>query len=222
MRHIELLESRSLPTGLALIAGTVFDDLTGDGLSADDPGIAAVTVSLSRDGGNGFFDAGAVGGDDVLVDSQATDAQGRYEFEFLSDGRYFIEQAAVAGRLQHPDANIVTVDISAAEALGVPDLLIDDFSATVQTTTANTVTRTNSSAVAATEAIGGERDFFLELTSVSGTLSLESDSVASDLLEFTASAVATGCRMVIWDGVDGDGATLSASGLGVCLCNGSQ
>lgn len=221
--RVETLESRSLPTGLALIAGTVFDDLAGDGLTLSDPVLTGVTVSLYRDGGNGVFDGGAGGGDDVLLATDSTDAQGQYEFEYLSEGRYFVEQAAVAGHQQRPGANIVTQDVSATDALGVPGVLIDDFSTTVQATQATTSRRTNSSSVAAVEAIGGERDFFLQLTSATGTLSLDSDDVTPDVLEFTASAVAAGRRVVTWDGVDGDGLTLDPTGLGgVDLTNGGQ
>ena len=140
--QVEVLESRSLPTGLGLISGTVFDDLTGNGLSADDPVLAAVAVSLYRDGGNNTFDAG--GGDDVLVGTNSTDALGYYEFEFLSAGRYFVSQAAVAGHQQHAGASVVTQLISAADALGVPHALIDDFSTTSQTTSVTTAVRTRS------------------------------------------------------------------------------
>ncbi len=105
---VETLQSRSLPTGLALIAGAVFDDLTGDGLSGDDPALTAIAVSLFRDGGNGQFEGTAVGSDDMLIGTDTTDAQGRYEFEFLDEGRYFVEQASVPGRLQRPGANLAT------------------------------------------------------------------------------------------------------------------
>ena len=212
--RVETLESRSLPTGLALIAGTVFDDLAGDGLTLSDPVLTGVTVSLYQDGGNGVFDGGAGGGDDVLLATAATDAQGQYEFEYLSAGRYFVEQAAVAGHQQRSGANIVTQDISATDALGVAGVLIDDFSTTTQVTTATTTVRTRSSAVAAPEAIGGERDFSVQLTSATGSVSLAANDVTPGVLEFTASSVATGNRAVIWDGADGDGATLDPTGLG--------
>ena len=210
--QVEVLESRSLPTGLGLISGTVFDDLSGNGLSADDPVLAAVAVSLYRDGGNGTFDAG--GGDDVLIGTQPSDAQGHYEFEYLSAGRYFVSQAAVAGHQQHAGASVVTQLISAADALGVPHALIDDFGTTTQTTSATTAVRTKSSAVAAPEAIGGERDFFLQLSSATGALTLDANGVTPNVLEFSASAVANGRRVVSWDGPDGNGAVLNATGLG--------
>ncbi len=210
--QVEVLESRSLPTGLGLISGTVFDDLSGNGLSVDDPVLAAIAVSLYRDGGNGTFDAG--GGDDVLIGTQPSDAQGKYEFEYLSAGRYFVAQAAVPGHQQRAGANVVTQTISAADELGVPHALIDDFGTTTQTTSATTSVRTNSSAIAAPEAIGGERDFFLQLSSATGMLTLDSNGVTPGVLEFNASAVASGRRMVSWDGIDGNGAVLNATGLG--------
>ena len=211
---VETLESRSLPTGLALITGTVFDDLTGDGLAVGDPALTGVAVSLYQDGGNGVFDGGAGGGDDTLVGTQTTNAQGRYEFEFLSAGRYFVQQAAIAGHQQRPGASLVTQDITASDALGVPGVLIDDFSTTTQVTTATTTVRSRSSAVLAPEAIGGERDFLVQITSPTGSIALAANDVTPDVLEFTASSVANGTREVIWDGVDGNGATLNPTGLG--------
>lgn len=210
--RIEVLESRSLPTGLALISGTVFDDLSGNGLSINDPALNGVNVSLYQDGGNNVFDGGAV--DDVLIDTKPTDSQGHYEFEYLSAGRYFVKQAAVAGHQQRPGANIVTQDISANDALGVPGVLIDDFSTTTQVTTATTTNRTQFSAMLASEAIGGERDFAIQLTSPTGSVALAANDVTPDVLEFTASSVANGTRDVIWDGIDSDGATLNPTGLG--------
>ncbi len=45
-------------------------------------------------------------------------------------------------------------------------------------------------------------------------LSLSANDVSPNLLEFTASAVAAGVRVVSWDGVDGSGTTLNPTGLG--------
>ncbi|MCX7423126.1 MAG: hypothetical protein NT013_26815 [Planctomycetia bacterium] len=201
-----------MPTGLALISGTVFDDLAGNGLSVSDPALSGVNVSLYQDGGNNVFDGGAL--DDVLVGTKPTDTQGHYEFEFLSAGRYFVQQAAVAGHQQRPGANVVTQNISATEALGVPGVLIDNFSTTTQVTAATTTVRSRSSAMLAPEAIGGERDFAIQLTSTTGSVALAANDVTPGVLEFTASSVANGIREVIWDGIDGNGATLNPTGLG--------
>lgn len=197
-----------------MIAGTVFNDVAGDGSLTGDPALSGATVTLYRDGGNGTLDRGLSGGDDVQSGTDVTDVQGRYEFEFLPAGRYFVEQTAVVGFQQRSGANVVTQDITAADAVGIPGVLIDDFSTTSQVTTATTTTRIRTSAMAAPEAIGGERDFYVELTSATGSVSLAANDVTPDVLEFTTSSVAAGRRMMIWDGVDGSGATLNATGLG--------
>ena len=93
--RLESLESRTLLAAdtLAAIAGTVFVDLTDNGLTADDLRLPNATVQLYRDGGDGVLDRGAGGGDDTLVGSQLTDASGHYRFDDLVAGTYFAEQA---------------------------------------------------------------------------------------------------------------------------------
>ncbi|NIL98398.1 MAG: hypothetical protein GTO62_15030, partial [Planctomycetales bacterium] len=57
-----------------------------------------------------------------------------------------------------------------------------------------------SSSVMAAEAIGGRRDMFVELTSVTGNLSLASNLFGMPLLEFEKGDSSTGTLRVTWDG----------------------
>src|SRR5262245_33503126 len=79
-----MLENRLTPTAASL-AGTVFRDLTGNGLSADDVGKSAVTVKVYRDGNNnGVFD-----NPDPFVASMPSNLTGGYSFGNLAANRYF-------------------------------------------------------------------------------------------------------------------------------------
>lgn len=79
------------------IGDTVFNDIDGiSGQNGAEPGIAGVTVLLYRDAnGNGANDDGAA------VGSLVTDANGKYLFTGLTDGRYWVSivrtQSALSG-----------------------------------------------------------------------------------------------------------------------------
>ena len=122
--RIERCEPRNL---LAVVAGTVFEDLTGDGYTADDvPFDEPVTIELFEDtDGDGQFDDGI----DQRVDFQTTDpgmGQYGYSFDVSVDGRYFVRQVGIPPSSQQttpPD--VYTVDVAGAY-LAVP---VDDFQA---------------------------------------------------------------------------------------------
>ena len=82
---IESLESRSLLTANpgGIIQGIAFNDLTNNGLTADDTRLQSVTVNLYKDGGNGTFQGGGFGSDDTLVGTAFTDSTGKYSFDHL-------------------------------------------------------------------------------------------------------------------------------------------
>ncbi|MCO6458200.1 MAG: DUF11 domain-containing protein [Pirellulaceae bacterium] len=212
--RLEPLENRRLLASdcLAVISGTVFTDVTDNGLTGDDIRLLGVTVNLYRDGGNGTFE-GSGAGDDTLVGSQMTNASGEYRFEDLVQGRYFVEQEEAAGLLQRPGDNVQTVIVTAADALGTPGQVIDSFE-TPQTVTASSAgSMIDSSALAAAEALGGERDLYAELTSGMGELSLVSDAFGAEILEFMASSTGQGIRLISWDGPDTDAVNLDPIGL---------
>ena len=212
-RGFESLEHRTLlaASDLTAIAGTVYRDFSGNGFNAGEQ-IAGASLQLYKDGGNGVF-----GGDDVAVGSPTTtNAQGVYRFEGLAAGRYFVQQPAqdIAG--VHLNARVSSaVDISAADVAGVTGMAIDTFDTTVQTVTVNSNGgATDSSAVLTSDALGGERDLSVTISSPAGSVALSANSFDQHLLEFMASATAVGTRVATWDGVDHAATTLNPTGLG--------
>ena len=75
--------------GFQTVSGTIFEDMTGDGLNggsigdADNVGVAGVTVSVYQDGGDGIAD----GVDDIYVGETTTLVGGTYSF--AADGGSF-------------------------------------------------------------------------------------------------------------------------------------
>ena len=212
----ELLETKVLLTAntLGLIQGTVFNDVTGNGLSGGDPLLNAVNVQLYRDGGNLTFDNG--GADDTLAGTVTTGPTGTFSFNSLAEGRYFVRQQPVVGFMQRVGENVVTVNISAADALGTPGILIDNFSlpgGLGQTLAADAAgVATASSFSPAATAIGGERD--MVVTATLGAIALEANGAAMPgHLAYNAGIGATGRSRVVWDGADNNATTLSPSGL---------
>jgi uncharacterized repeat protein (TIGR01451 family) len=215
--RLESLESRTLlaADSLASIAGTVYVDLTDNGLTADDLRLPNATVQLYRDGGDGVLDRGAGGGDDTSVGSQLTDASGRYRFDNLVAGTYFAEQPTIAGRLRRVNTTVRQVVITAQDAAGVPGTSVDSYDLTTQNVQASSIGPTSaSSSVAAPESLGGERDLFVELTDGTGRIELLANSFAPGMLTYASDPAAVGRRVITWDGADGDGAVLAPSGLG--------
>lgn len=198
---------------LGLIQGIVFNDVSDNGLTSEDPRLAAATVQLYRDGGNMSFDNG--GADDTLVGSVTTIAGGAFSFPDLAAGRYFVRQQAIVGYIQHSGDDVVVVDISPAEALGTSGILIDDFSFPVggQSLTANAAGLvTDSSFSPSATSIGGERD--MSVTATSGQVEYAANGPAFlNFLAYNAAFGATGRSTVVWDGPDNNATTLDPSGL---------
>jgi len=210
--RLELLENRQLMA--ADITGVVFQDLTENGLDSGDPRLSGVTIELFRDGGNGTFDDG--GGDDISVGSTVSAATtGAYSFSVDTAGTYFVVQTSAAtGLLQRPSQRVQTVSLSAGDVDGVLAQTLDSFDTTQQVVTANFPGSTPSQASdAASEAIGGERDIFVDATA--GNISVSANDVSNPgLLVFDVGALANGTRIVTYDGADGDAQTLDTNGLG--------
>jgi uncharacterized repeat protein (TIGR01451 family) len=211
----ERLESRAMlaADSLATITGTAFSDQTDNGLTGDDSLQGGVAVELWRDGGNGTFDNGV--GDDVSIGTTSTDGAGVYSFTDLIAGVYFAEQTTPSGFIQKAGENVASVTISSLQAGGVFGTSIDSFNSTDQSALATgSAGNTGSSSIGAFEAIGAERDLFVELTSTATSISLDVAASAQQLLEFSASATATGRRLIVWDGPDGDATAVDPFGLG--------
>ncbi len=216
---LEPLESRHLMAlDLAAIGGTAFNDLTGNGLTADDTRIAGATVELYRDNGDNIFDAAT----DALLGSTTTDASGVYRFastnaggllaaDTLTADDYFVRQLAVVGYTP-PAPALVTV--TAQDVQGTTVQTVDSFDAPEQTVTADPLNPIASSAVVTAEAIGGERDVVVTYISGSGEVEVQIDQFDSNLLAFVSGLNVVGTALVQYDGTDGDAISLDAAGLG--------
>lgn len=221
-RHLrmETLERRQLMVNdLATITGTVFTDLTDNGLTADDTRLNGVTVRLFRDGGNGTFDNGA--GDDVVLPTTTTNASGVYQFNNLIAGTYFVRQDAVAGTVQRTTETTKTVVVTASDAAGTSGATSVDTFTTNQTVTANVVGTPVTSAVPAAEALGGQREMFANLTA-GASIDLISNAATVSVLEFNTSATGAGTRIITYDGLaENDATVVDGTGLGgIDLTNG--
>jgi uncharacterized repeat protein (TIGR01451 family) len=209
----EPLEPRNLLAGDVLVSltGTAYIDQTDNGLTSDDEMLSGAVVQLYRDGGDATFDGGT--GDDTFVASAVTGEGGTYQFSGLQPGAYFVEQLPQADLLQRAAARVQSVDVSIADLAGRMRSPIDTFE-TSQIIEVWQDRRVLTSATAAPEAIGGERDLLAELTSSYGILQLGANAYGLPVLEFDSSAAAEGRRLVTWDGNDGDGSDVAYRGLG--------
>ena len=80
----------------ARIKGTVWLDGDGDGINdVGEPGITGVTVNIYSAGPNGVIG----GGDDVLVGTVTTDANGNYSRDDLPIGMYYVDVTDTGGQL---------------------------------------------------------------------------------------------------------------------------
>lgn len=212
----ETLENRwqMAATDMAALTGRIFIDASGNGYTAGEE-VANATVNLLLDDGDGLFEPGA---GDAQVQTDTTDAAGMYRFDGLVAGNYWVQQPAqsVGGDTLAADVSpLVTID--STDVMGIAGTTIDTFNTTAHSATAISTGPTSDSSFAVTavgEALGGERDLFVSVTSGAGMVQLDADAFNQNVLEFMASATANGVRRVTWDGADGDGAALAATGLG--------
>jgi hypothetical protein len=198
-------------TDLAAITGMVFQDTTGNGY---DPGeeLADVTIELYRDDNDGSFEPGT---DDLLEDTTTTDGNGNYRFEDLVAGSYFVRQPPQTVGSESLDEDVSPpIVITTTDAAGIFGTSFDGFT-TVQLATASFLAGTTAdSSVAAPEALGGERDLFVELTAAAVDFDEVSMFTVGGLLNLRATVTATGRYITTWDGPDGDGTTTDFTGLG--------
>jgi len=208
------MEKRNLMAGdLGSIGGNVFTDLTDNGLTVDDTDLQGVTVWLYRDGagtpGSGSFESsgGVAAGDDVLVDTQVTNATGDYVFANLEPGRYFVEQAPATGRIQRSTETVKTVDISDVQSEGVPVLTIDNFTDNTAAIVANSGTPTNSTTTVTVglNTVGGERDIVVNYLAGANNVEVQANGGA---LSVNAGVGTSGNAIITYDGVDGNATTI--------------
>ncbi len=222
----ESLEARMLLTASpgASILGTAFNDMSGGGqMVSGDPVLSGITINLFRDGGNGTYQGTALGSDDTLVGTQQTTASGKYEFDNLAAGTYFIQEVVPAGYVLEPGISpVATAVVTNADTNGAAGLTIDSFATSQSVDASSMSVTTSASSVAAPEAIGGNRDLFAQLISAFGDVNLIVNAYNQHLLEYNSSATGTGNRTITWDGPNSaTPQTLNPTGLNhVDLTNG--
>ena len=205
--RMELLEGRELFA--ADIQGTVFHDFNNDTqLSPGDTPLSGVVVQLFQDNGDGVY-----GPSDTLKDSATSAGNGGYTLTAESVGNYFVVQnTQPSGFTQRFAQRVQKVTINNADIAIVDKIVIDTFNTTQQVVNANFPGATpNSSILAAPEALGGERDVFVDATAGSISVSANGTPKPGELV-FDVGAGANGKRVVSYDGLDGS-ASLNSTGL---------
>ncbi|TWU02353.1 beta strand repeat-containing protein [Stieleria varia] len=203
---METLAKRELlASDLGAISGISFADLTGNGLSGDDPRLENVTVEIFRD-----VDASGTinGADGAAIQTQLTDVNGMYFFRGLNQDTFIVRQQPASAELLAPDPIVVTVTDDSGDVMTV----IDDFTQTGQVVTADGANPTVPSSAAAPEAIGGFRDILVTRTSGVGILNVAADA-NDDILSIGSQTAAEGTVLIQYDGNDGS-TNLSPTGLG--------
>ena len=143
--RIELLEKRFvLAAALGpVIEGVLFSDRDGDGRHSDTELLGRSSIALYEDNGDGVFD-----GQDRLIESSSTDADGRYCFDGLQPQGYFVvvpEQTGLGVQVRRAVSELILPLQS--------QVLIDSF----DTPQSASTTAVSSTVVSAREAIGGTR-----------------------------------------------------------------
>jgi uncharacterized repeat protein (TIGR01451 family) len=207
--RFETLEPRMLlAADMAAIAGLATLNVSGT-----DEAFAGVVMSLHRDNGDGVFNPST----DALVSSTTTASNGRYRFDHVLAGNYFVQQRAfVVGSVTLPAVASNVVTITPTEAEGTMHTVIDAFGTTQQIARATSSTPYAPSTAAASEALGGFRKLLVTIDQPFGTMLLAANDPSTGLarLDFSATATATGSRLVTWDG-SGDAAdSTNFTGLG--------
>ncbi len=209
----ESLETRTvMASDFAAISGLVYQDATGNGFTLGEQ-VANATVELYSDDGNNVFNPGT---GDNLLQTTTTDVNGRYRFDTLTAGDYWVRQIAQTASGKSLSNTVSSrVTITPSDAQGTAGTTIDDFNDTVAQTVnaAFPVGSVGSNTALNSGSVGGERDMSVELTSGIAGENVAMDSQAARL-RFQSSDLAQGTFDVTWDGVDGDASTLAATGLG--------
>jgi len=211
---IETLESREmLAADLAEIYGVVRADYQGDSNSGNDVVVVGATATLYRDGGNGTYDPS--GGDDSIVGSSVTtDANGRYRFDQVAAGDYFVKIALPSDLQFRSGEEVKSVSISDDEGDGIVGPTIDGFT-TFQMVEASPPPVSNDANTLVDNAVlGGERDLYVELTDSTNPISSVTLAASGGSLYIASGPGATGNVKIVWDGTDGDANVVNATGLG--------
>ncbi len=184
---------------LASVTGVKYQDMTGDGFTADDLPLGGFTIDLYRDGGDGTFDPLT----DALVDSQVTDATtGEYAFSGLTDGRYFLREQPLTGWTQTAGPAYYTFDVVNDDVYTDVGLVVDSFADpdpadiwAISSFSPNPAEFTHTGSM-----LGGERELTIEVLGVPSPISA-SGSVGTGVLDFATGVSAPGSKAVLtYDG----------------------
>ncbi len=211
---LETLESRELlAADLAEISGVVRTDLQGDNNASNDTVVVGATATLYRDGGNGTFDIN--GGDDSIVGaSVTTDATGRYRFNQVAAGNYFVKITLPSNLQFRPGEGVQAVSISGDEGDGIVGPTIDGFT-TFQTVNASPPpVSSDANTLADSAVLGGERDLHVELLASTNPISSVTLAASGGSLYVASGPGATGNVKIVWDGPDGNARSVDPTGLG--------
>ncbi len=207
--RFETLETRTLlAADLAAIAG-----LASFNAGGIDDAIAGIVMTLHGDNGDGVFDPAT----DAALSSTTTASNGRFRFDHVLAGTYFVHRQAFAmGSVTLPSVASNLITITPADTEGTMHTVIDTFDTTRQVARATGGTFTAASTVPASEAIGGFRKLLATIDQPFGTVALAANDPASGLsrLDFNATASATGSRRVTWDGSGNAADSTNHTGLG--------
>ena len=205
--RMEILEGRQLMA--ADIQGIVYHDANNDSIVGPaETRLSGIPIQLFLDNGDGVF-----GSTDTLKASTTSGANGAYSLSAESAGTYFVVQnSEPAGYVQRQNQRIQKITLAAADIAISDKLILDTFNTTQQVVNASFPGATpNSSALAAPEAVGGERDIFVDATA--GTVSIAANGTPKPgELVFDVGAGANGKRIVSYDGIDGS-SNINATGL---------
>ncbi len=210
----ETLEQRAmLAADMAEILGTVTADPQGDGNASNDIVVSGALATLYRDGGNGTFDGGA--GDDTVVGaSTTTDALGKYRFDQVGAGKYFVKISLPSEFQLRAGQDVKEIVISADEGDGVVGPTIDGFTTTQVVQASPPLPSSQVSQLADADVMGGERDIWVELTQSTNPVSSVALASSGGNLYLASGPGTTGTAKVVWDGVDSGAQIVDPTGLG--------
>ncbi len=105
------------------ISGTVYKDLTGNGLTSDDTDLSGVTVQLYKDvNGDGIYDTG-----DTLYATTTSAANGTYSFTNVPPGKYIVVEVTPSGYIETAPTLPDYYGISVAAGQKVTGLNFDNY-----------------------------------------------------------------------------------------------